>query len=98
MDVRIIEVHYQPDEGHPCLRSNHSSSSPCGTSSQRCYHRRSPAHPLVGHRPRIDDRVIFDKLIEVLVFGAAYWRIVGGHEKCTEMGTKSAQVSGVSQP
>jgi hypothetical protein len=34
-----------------------------------------PAHPLVGHRPRIDDRVIFDKLIEVLVFGAAYWRI-----------------------
>jgi hypothetical protein len=29
----------------------------------------------VGHRPRIDDRVIFDKLIEVLVFGAAYWRI-----------------------
>jgi transposase len=34
-----------------------------------------PTHPLVGHRPRIDDRVIFDKLIEVLVFGAAYWRI-----------------------
>jgi transposase len=32
-------------------------------------------HPLVGHRPRIDDRVVFDKLIEVLVFGAAYWRI-----------------------
>jgi type I restriction enzyme S subunit len=24
--------------------------------------------------------------------------LVGGHEKCTEMGTKSAQVSGVSQP
>jgi hypothetical protein len=34
-----------------------------------------PTHPLVGHRPRIADRVVFDKLIEVLVFGAAYWRI-----------------------
>ena len=56
-----------------------------------------PTHPLVGHRPRIADRVVFDKLIEVLVFGAAYWRIVGGHEKCTEMGAKSAQVSGVAR-
>ena len=34
-----------------------------------------PARPLVGHRRRIDDRVIFDRLIEVLVFGAVYWRI-----------------------
>ena len=39
------EANYQPDEGHPCLRSNHSSSSPCGTSSQRCCHRRGqPTH------------------------------------------------------
>ena len=35
---------------------------------------RSP-HPLVGHRPRISSRIVFDKLIQVLVFGAAYWRI-----------------------
>ncbi len=34
-----------------------------------------PTHPLVGHRPRIADRVVFDKLVQVLVFGAAYWRI-----------------------
>jgi transposase len=34
-----------------------------------------PAHPLIGHRPRIPDRIVFDKLIQVLVFGAAYWRI-----------------------
>jgi hypothetical protein len=34
-----------------------------------------PPHPLVGHRPRIPDRVVFDKLVQVLVFGAAYWRI-----------------------
>jgi transposase len=32
-------------------------------------------HPLVGHRPRIPDRIVFDKLVQVLVFGAAYWRI-----------------------
>jgi transposase len=32
-------------------------------------------HPLGCHRPRIDDRVIFDKLIQVLVFGCGYRRI-----------------------
>jgi transposase len=34
-----------------------------------------PRHPLVGHRPRIPDRVVFDKLVQVLVFGCAYARI-----------------------
>ncbi|WP_310963908.1 IS5 family transposase [Nocardioides terrisoli] len=33
------------------------------------------AHPLGCHRPRIGDRVVFDKLVEVLVFGAAYVKI-----------------------
>jgi len=32
-------------------------------------------HPLGCHRPRIPDRVIFDKLVQVLVFGCAYQRI-----------------------
>ena len=32
-------------------------------------------HPLGCHRPRIPDRVVFDKLIQVLVLGAAYERI-----------------------
>jgi transposase len=32
-------------------------------------------HPLGCHRTRIPDRVIFEKLFEVLVFGCAYWRI-----------------------
>lgn len=32
-------------------------------------------HPLGCHRPRIDDRVVFDKLVQVLVFGCAYQRI-----------------------
>ena len=32
-------------------------------------------HPLGCHRPRIPDRVVFEKLIQVLVFGCAYHRI-----------------------
>ncbi len=36
---------------------------------------REVKHPLGCHRPRIPDRVIFEKLVEVLVFGCAYWRI-----------------------
>jgi transposase len=32
-------------------------------------------HPLGCHRPRIPDRVVFEKLVEVLVFGCAYHRI-----------------------
>lgn len=32
-------------------------------------------HRLGCHRPRIPDRVVFDKLVQVLVFGCAYWRI-----------------------
>jgi transposase len=32
-------------------------------------------HPLGCHRPRIPDRVIFDKLLQVVVFGCAYQRI-----------------------
>src|ERR671910_623941 len=35
-------------------------------------------HPLGCHRPRIPDRVVFYKLMEVLVFGCAYWRIADG--------------------
>ena len=32
-------------------------------------------HPLGCHRARIPERVVFEKLVEVLVFGCAYWRI-----------------------
>lgn len=32
-------------------------------------------HPLGCHRSRVPDRVVFDKLVQVLVFGAAYGRI-----------------------
>jgi len=33
------------------------------------------SHPLGCHRPRIPDRVVFDKLIQILVFGCGYRRI-----------------------
>jgi len=36
---------------------------------------RQASHPLGCHRPRIPDRLIFDKLIQVLVFGCGYRRI-----------------------
>ena len=36
-----------------------------------------PAHPLGCHRPRISDRVIFGKLIQVLRFGCSYESIAG---------------------
>ena len=39
-------------------------------------------HPLGCHRQRIPDRVVFEKLVEVLVFGCAYWRIAD--ESCSE--------------
>ena len=39
---------------------------------------REVSHPLGCHRPRIPDRVVFDKLVQVLVFGCAYHRIADG--------------------
>jgi transposase len=43
---------------------------------------REITHPLGCHRPRIPDRVVFEKLLQVLVFGCAYWRIAD--ESCSE--------------
>ena len=42
---------------------------------------RETNHPLGCHRPRIPDRVVFEKLLQVLVFGCAYWRIAD--ESCS---------------
>ena len=36
---------------------------------------REVAHPLGCHRQRIPDRVVFEKLMQVLVLGAAYEKI-----------------------
>ncbi len=43
--------------------------------------RKMDIHPLGCHRSRIPDRVIFDKLVQVLVFGCAYERIAD--EECS---------------
>ena len=40
--------------------------------------KREVNHPLGCHRPRIPDRVVFEKLVQVLVFGCAYERIADG--------------------
>jgi hypothetical protein len=36
-----------------------------------------PSHPLGCHKPRIADRIIFEKLIQVLRFGCSYASIAG---------------------
>jgi hypothetical protein len=33
-------------------------------------------HPLGCHRSRVPDQVVFEKLVQVLVFGCAYWKPV----------------------
>jgi transposase len=43
------------------------------------------AHPLGCHRPRIPDRVVFDKLVQVLVFGCAYHRIADASVSATTL-------------
>ena len=42
-------------------------------------------HPLGCHRPRIDDAVVFDRLVEALVFGAGYERIADADCSATTM-------------
>ena len=42
---------------------------------------RKTDQPLGCHRRRIPDRVVFEKVVEVLVFGCAYWRIAD--EECS---------------
>ena len=46
---------------------------------------RHVAHPLGCHRPRIADAVVFDKLVEALVFGAGYERIADATCSATTM-------------
>ena len=42
-------------------------------------------HPLGCHRPRVPDRLLFEKLVQVLVFGCAYWRIADGSCSATTL-------------
>ena len=46
---------------------------------------RKTVHPLGCHRPRVPDGVVFEKLVQVLVFGCAYWRIADGSCSATTL-------------
>jgi transposase len=45
-------------------------------------------HPLGCHNPRIPDRIMFDKLVQVLVFGAAYAKIADSTCSATTIRTR----------
>jgi transposase len=47
-----------------------------------------PAHPLGCHRPRIADRIIFEKLVQVLRFGCSYESIAGRGCSATTIRTR----------
>lgn len=45
-------------------------------------------HPLGCHRPRVADRIVFDKLVQVLVLGASYAKIADGTCSATTIRTR----------
>ena len=47
--------------------------------------KRRTSHPLGCHRSRIPDRVVFEKLVQVLVFGCAYEKIADGSCSATTL-------------
>jgi transposase len=56
--------------------------------ARSAYH---PGHPLGCHRPRIADRVIFDKRIQVLVFGCGYRKLADQRCSATTIGDRRDQ-------
>jgi hypothetical protein len=51
---------------------------------------RVQTHPLGCHRRRIDDRIVFDKLVEALGYGAGYERLAmasARRRRCADAGT-----------
>lgn len=61
--------------------SNHASIEPIWEQFSSLLPEREVEHPLGCHRPRIPDRTVFEKLVGILVFGCAYWRIAD--ESCS---------------
>jgi transposase len=64
----------------PCPRSHHTDPTihhiePIWEQFSALLPEREVHHPLGCHRSRIPDRVVFNKLVQVLVFGCAYRRI-----------------------
>lgn len=46
---------------------------------------REDRHPLGCHNPRIADAMVFDRLVQVLVFGCGYERVADGHCSATTL-------------
>ena len=49
---------------------------------------RETDHPLGCHRPRVSDRLVFEKLVQVLVFGCAYEKIAEKGCSATTLGRR----------
>src|SRR5215207_3991553 len=56
---------------------------------------REVSHPLGCHRPRIPDRLVFEKLVQVLVFGCAYERIADASCSATTLARPPRRVDRV---
>jgi hypothetical protein len=55
----------------PAIMADRTPLGPIrGVAAQRPVY--DPTHPLGCHRPRISDRIIFDKLLQLLRFGCSY--------------------------
>lgn len=50
-------------------------------------------HPLGCHRPRIPDRVVFDTLVQILVFGGAYQWIADATVSATTLRRRDAWIA-----
>src|SRR3954451_12124337 len=71
---RVVETRFFPNEVLvPALPS--SVIDPLWSQFSALLPERVVVHPLGCHRPLIPDRVVFDKLVQALVFGAAYDRV-----------------------
>ena len=57
---------------------------------------RKVEHPLGCHKPRIPDRTVFEKLVQVLLFGCAYWRIAD--ESCSATTLRRRRDTSGSRP
>ena len=55
-------------------------------------------HPLGCHRRRIPDRIVFDKLIQILVFGCGYRRIADATCSATTLRRRRDQWAAVDFP
>jgi transposase len=54
---------------------------------------REVRHPLGCHRPRIPDRIVFDKLVQVLMLGCAYRRIADETCSATTLRRRDAWIA-----